>query len=85
MPIQNKKEISEHQMMNHLSVLLDDAHFAEGRGVLGSERYPGGGWEEVMVRDVQSFEAAGVLTNNKGLVIRMEDGSEYQIQIVKSK
>lgn len=34
---------------------------------------------------VKTFEDAGVMTYNKGLVIRMDDGSEFQVTIVKSK
>ena len=34
---------------------------------------------------VQTFEAAGVLTTNNGLVIRTEDGSEFQITIIQSR
>lgn len=45
--------------------------------------------EEVLapceVDQVVSFNAAGILTNNKGLVVTMQDGSEFQITIVKSK
>lgn len=37
------------------------------------------------VADVQTFGEAGLLTNNCGLVVEMEDGSEYQIQILQSK
>lgn len=32
----------------------------------------------------QTFQEAGVLTYNKGLVVRLEDGSEFQLQIVQS-
>ena len=37
------------------------------------------------VRDMRTFDEAGVLTNNAGLVIRMRGGDEYQISIVKSR
>jgi hypothetical protein len=33
----------------------------------------------------QSFEECGVLTMNKGLVLRMADGSEFQVEIVRSR
>jgi hypothetical protein len=36
-------------------------------------------------RDVRSFEDSGLLTRNEGLVVRMEDGSEFQVTIVKSR
>jgi len=35
--------------------------------------------------EVATFEEAGLLTRNEGLVIKTEDGSEYQVTIVKSK
>ena len=31
-----------------------------------------------------SFEDAGILTRNRGVVLRMYDGSEFQITIVQS-
>ena len=34
---------------------------------------------------VETFEEAGFLTRDKGLVIKTEDGDEYQMTIVKSK
>ena len=32
-----------------------------------------------------SFENGGVLTNDRGITIRYEDGSEFQITIVKTR
>jgi hypothetical protein len=37
------------------------------------------------VRSVETFKDAGVLTNNAGITLRMMDGSEFQITIVRSK
>ncbi|HOD84562.1 MAG TPA: hypothetical protein PKG77_24350 [Phycisphaerae bacterium] len=37
------------------------------------------------VRRVETFEEAGILTYNRGLVVRTEDGSEFQLTIVRSK
>ena len=34
---------------------------------------------------VRSFEESGIMTLNKGLVIRMKDGSEFHVSIVKSR
>ena len=34
---------------------------------------------------VNTFSAAGLMTRNKGLVVKMADGSEFQIQIAKSR
>ena len=36
------------------------------------------------VISAQRFRDAGVLTNDEGLVLRMRDGSEYQITITRS-
>lgn len=33
---------------------------------------------------INSFEEAGLLTKNEGLVVYLRDGSEFQITIVKS-
>ena len=46
-------------------------------------------WEEVEERegqsvDIRSFEEAGILTYNKGLVVRLKDGTEFQLTIVRS-
>lgn len=40
------------------------------------------GEEEI---DITSFEETGLLTNNEGLVLRLENGEEFQLTIVKSK
>ena len=37
------------------------------------------------VRRVQTFEEAGVPIEDRGLVVTMADGSEYQITIVESR
>jgi hypothetical protein len=34
---------------------------------------------------INTFENSGVLTSNKGLVVKMKDGSEFQVTIVKSE
>ena len=39
-------------------------------------------WENLRVK---TFEEAGLMTYDKGLVIRMPDGSEYQITIIQSR
>ena len=48
-----------------------------------------GDFEEEMrpFRDcaVDTYERAGILTNNRGLVVRMTDGSEFQVTIVQSR
>jgi hypothetical protein len=39
-------------------------------------------WENLRVR---TFEQTGVMTYNKGLVIGLPDGTEYQLTIVQSR
>ena len=35
--------------------------------------------------EIHTFQQAGVLTYNKGLVIRLPNGSEFQLTIVQSR
>jgi len=37
------------------------------------------------IRRVETFEEVGMLTNDTGLVITMQDGSEFQLTIVQSR
>jgi hypothetical protein len=41
--------------------------------------------EGAEVRTIDSFEECGLMTRNEGLVVRMMDGSEFQVQIVRSR
>ncbi len=34
---------------------------------------------------VSTYAEAGLLTSNRGLVVRMSDGSEFQVTIVRSR
>lgn len=35
--------------------------------------------------EVQTLQGAGVLTSNRGVVLRFEDGSEFQVTLVQSR
>lgn len=37
-----------------------------------------------LASSVSSFEDAGLLTTNEGLVVRMADGAEFQVTVVRS-
>lgn len=37
------------------------------------------------VSNIKTYAEAGILTQDSGLVLRMEDGSEFQITIKQSK
>ena len=39
-------------------------------------------WENLQIR---TFEEAGIMTYNKGLVIELPDGTEFQLTIVRSR
>ena len=41
--------------------------------------------EPAAIRSLLTFDSAGVMTMNSGLVVRMVDGSEYQITVVRSR
>ena len=42
-------------------------------------------YDESIVKNIKTFEEAMVLTSNKGLVIKLEDGTEFQVTVVKSR
>jgi hypothetical protein len=37
------------------------------------------------VEQVTTFREAGILTSNRGLVVRMDDGSEFQVTVVRAR
>jgi hypothetical protein len=37
------------------------------------------------IADVMTFEDAGVMTWNKGLVLRFASSAEYQVQVLRSR
>lgn len=38
-----------------------------------------------LVRQVESFADRGVLTSNTGFVVTMDDGSEFQVTVLRSR
>ena len=73
--------MNEQTMQTVLNAMISDAILAADEGD-----------EEIMVPEeaaeielVSTFEEAGVLTTNKGLVVRMKDRREFQITIVQSR
>ena len=71
--------MNEHELAQAMMDLLNNAFEA---AIDGDIDVP----EELSeVRDMRTFDEAGVLTNNAGIVLRMRGGDEYQIAIVKSK
>ena len=41
--------------------------------------------EDGMIIGTGSYESVGMLTMKEGLVVRMKDGSEFQVTVVKSR
>ncbi len=39
---------------------------------------------ETPVDNIEDFVQAGICTNNRGLIVRFQDGSEFQLTIVQS-
>lgn len=59
---------------------MDAKRFAdEAQLVLEEELDPS------LVRSIKTFEEVGMLTREAGLVVAMQDGSEFQVTIVQSK
>ena len=40
---------------------------------------------DVGIEYVRKYEDVGMLTNNKGVIVKMKDGSEFQMTIVQSR
>jgi hypothetical protein len=64
--------MTEQRFQDHLYYFIQDATMDED---LDGQK----------VTYVRSFADMEIMTNNKGLVIELEDGSEFQLTIVRSK
>jgi hypothetical protein len=42
-------------------------------------------WERSGIKSVRTYEDAGMLTHNRGLVVTLVNGSQFQVTIVKSR
>ena len=69
---ENETQVTEDTLQDGLMELISEA----------ADDSFGIGWEDARVR---TFEDAGVMTYNKGLVISLPDGSEFQLTIVQSR
>ena len=41
--------------------------------------------EDGEIRDLKTFENEGILTNNSGIVLYMNDGTQFQLKITQAK
>ena len=72
--------MNEQTMQDALNALIADVMLCINTG---DEIEPP---EELEAIDsIQTFEEAGVLTMNKGIVLRMKDHREFQVTIVQSR
>ena len=71
--------MNEHELAQAMMDLLNNAFEA---AIDGDVEVPG---ELTEVRDMRTFEEAGVLSNNAGLVIRMTDNREFQVTVVQNR
>ena len=51
----------------------------------GETEYLNEDGEEIRIKSVCTFDTAGLLTRDRGVVVKLEDGSEFQVSIVKSR
>ncbi len=73
--------MDEHEMQTALNDLFANLILAAD-----CDEYPDDLPDELSdVERVQTYEEAGILTNNKGLVIRMKTGEEFQLTLVQSR
>ena len=72
--------MNEQTMQDALNALIADVMLCINTGdeIEPSEELEG-------VDSIKTFEEAGVLTMNKGLVLRMKDRREFQVTIVQSR
>jgi hypothetical protein len=66
--------MTENRFETALKTLLEDQSIGEEIGE-----------PNLLARSVATFAERGVLTRNAGLVVRLQDGSEFQITIVQSQ
>ena len=55
------------------------------RAVLDGELELNEAFDPDGIQGVATFEDAGILTRNRGLVVTMDDGTEYQVTVVRSR
>jgi hypothetical protein len=73
--------MTDDQMEATLRDLLENVAYSDGddRAVMGLDA------DDLEDARVETYEEAGVLTTNRGLVLRLRDGSEFQLTIVRSR
>ena len=62
-----------------------DSGFAAALAALLTSRDADGYFESDGVVRATPYDELGILTSNAGLVVRMDDGSEFQVTVVRSR
>jgi hypothetical protein len=75
--------MDEQELQDGLKLMLDDA-LAVALGDLDPEDIEMPEAFEELTR-VATYDEVGMLTTDKGLVLRFKDGSEWQVSIVRSR
>ena len=73
--------MNEHEIQDALKTLLEEITFMDDED--RSDAGLGDGLAEI--ERVSTFDEAGVMTSDAGLVITTADGSEFQLTIVQSR
>ncbi|MCG3180941.1 MAG: hypothetical protein BIFFINMI_03306 [Phycisphaerae bacterium] len=80
-PEPKETAMNETEFQNALKTLLEEVGFMDDE-----DRADAGLPDELATTGrIDTFEEAGVLTKNAGMVVRMKDGSEFQVTIVQSQ
>lgn len=81
--------MNEHEFAQALFDLLNNALEA---AIDGDVEVPDGFATQDMedecpsgLKEITTYEQAGILTRNAGLVVRMWDGSEFQVTVIRSR
>ena len=81
--------MNEHEFAQGLFDLLNNALEA---AIDGDVEVPDGFAAQDMedecpggLKEITTYEQAGVLTRDVGLVVRMWDGAEFQVQVIRSR
>ena len=79
--------MNEREMANALAEMLGEmAYLADDEvGVLEMSIPHELANTQTGIENARSYDEAGVMTTNAGFVIRMRDGSEFQVTVVQSK
>lgn len=74
--------MTEERFQEMLQALIDEISYLDETD---RQEYSLEDYADLQDADTRSFEQSGLLTNNKGIVVSLSDGSEFQLTIIRSK